>query len=375
VRTTILILTAGFGEGHNTAARSIAKAIEREPDTRALVVDLFSDTHPIIGQILRSGYLFCITHLPGLWQRLYRLAERFEFARDGQPAFNLLAEHLEDLVHRHRPDAIVATYPIYTHLVRHLRSRGVELPPLITVVTDSISINRVWVTAPSHAYLVPDPDTARRLGEMGVPPEKITVTGFPVDPSFAELAGLPGPRPFPPSILYLPSTRRYRVRRTLNRLVPFLEGGASLTVVMGHHAGRLHSTLRRFIEDHPAADIEAVGWSNRIPELLHRSHLVIAKAGGATANEALSAACPLVIEAVVPGQEEGNAQRLVDIGGAIRPARARAIADAVAQIIDPSTRLHHSMRQKMLAAGRPDAALTCAHLILDLSSNPPAHPR
>ena len=37
-------------------------------------------------------------------------------------------------------------------------------------------------------------------------------------------------------------------------------------------------------------------------------HLVISKAGGATVQEAIAARCPMIVNQVIPGQEEGNAR-------------------------------------------------------------------
>src|SRR5205823_3026549 len=37
-------------------------------------------------------------------------------------------------------------------------------------------------------------------------------------------------------------------------------------------------------------------------------HVLVSKAGGATVQETIAAACPMIINQVVPGQEEGNAQ-------------------------------------------------------------------
>ena len=42
----ILILTAGFGEGHNTAARCIAEALRENPGVEVKVVDIYLETIP-----------------------------------------------------------------------------------------------------------------------------------------------------------------------------------------------------------------------------------------------------------------------------------------------------------------------------------------
>ena len=43
-------------------------------------------------------------------------------------------------------------------------------------------------------------------------------------------------------------------------------------------------------------------------------HVVVSKAGGATTQEAIAARCPMVVNQVVPGQEEGNCELLLRHG-------------------------------------------------------------
>ena len=45
-----------------------------------------------------------------------------------------------------------------------------------------------------------------------------------------------------------------------------------------------------------------------MPELMMSNHLVISKAGSAIVQEAIAARCPMIINQVIPGQEEGNAE-------------------------------------------------------------------
>jgi hypothetical protein len=50
------------------------------------------------------------------------------------------------------------------------------------------------------------------------------------------------------------------------------------------------------------------------PELLMSHHVVVSKAGGATTQEAIAARCPMIVNQVVPGQEEGNCELLLRHG-------------------------------------------------------------
>ena len=56
-------------------------------------------------------------------------------------------------------------------------------------------------------------------------------------------------------------------------------------------------------------------------------HVVVSKAGGATTQEALAARCPMIVNQIVPGQEEGNYALLRRHGiGALAESPSEVIA-------------------------------------------------
>jgi len=75
--TKLLILTAGFGEGHNAAARNLAAAFESlaGPGTSS-VVDLFALATPRLNRIARRAYLAAINGTPRLWSGFYGWFDR-----------------------------------------------------------------------------------------------------------------------------------------------------------------------------------------------------------------------------------------------------------------------------------------------------------
>src|SRR5207237_3413671 len=62
------------------------------------------------------------------------------------------------------------------------------------------------------------------------------------------------------------------------------------------------------IRDASEQEFTIIGWTTELPQLLASHHILVSKAGGATVQETIAAACPIIINQVVPGQEEGNAQ-------------------------------------------------------------------
>ena len=267
---------------------------------------------------------------------------------------------------------IVSTYPFYATLLRPLRERC-PVPPLVTVITDSTTVHPSWTNDPSDHYCVPDKDTHTVLAARGIDQSRIHLTGFPVSPAFND--PLPGPtRPsFQQSILYLPSTPARHVAATLEALRPLLHQGARLTLTAGKHAARLHHTLVRFGDSLAPGQLEVLGWSDRVPELLRTHDVVICKAGGAILHEVLAARIPAVIDYIVPGQEEGNAELLFRHQCALHSRFPAETADCTSRILEGGGELGRAMRERMVPPlSLPDAAERTARLILSLYPQPPS---
>lgn len=365
----IWILTAGYGDGHNTAARSVAEALERLcPGETVEVCDLISEPMPMVADVTKALYQQAITHFPAAWRVTYDIMGRQSVTGPNSFWQSGLANHLKRRLAEKQPRLIISTYPIYAVLLEGL-SRTQPVPPLCTVITDSITVNRIWVMSPSDLFCVADEETKDVVTAFGIPESKIRVTGFPVSLAFTE----PLPEAPPQKggrILYLPSTTGRKVAATLEALKPILLAGTKLTLPVGKHASRLYHILRKFTDALPPDTIEIIGWTKRIPEFLRTHDVVICKAGGAILHEVLAAKIPAVIDYVVPGQEEGNAELLTKIDGGIVTKTPAETAAAVASILANDGAIGRRMRASMAKMSVPDAALLTARAALSIAAAP-----
>ena len=71
--TKVLILTAGFGEGHNAAARNLSAAFDTLLGPKAAhVADLYALASPRLNALLRRAYLGLINGSPRTWSAAAR---------------------------------------------------------------------------------------------------------------------------------------------------------------------------------------------------------------------------------------------------------------------------------------------------------------
>jgi processive 1,2-diacylglycerol beta-glucosyltransferase len=364
--TVILVLTAGFGDGHNTAAASVAEAMRRSlPGEHVLVSDLVSEVQPRTAAVLKNLYQVAITHLPWAWSALYRMLAKSDLDPKQNAWMRPLLTGLMKQIEEFKPRVIVSTYPLYAGLLATLRQQ-MEVPPLVTVITDSTSVHPIWLMAPSDLYCVSDVETDDVILKMGVPPAKTRITGFPVSLQFAESLPEELPCRSGQRILYLPSTPARHVAATLEALRPLIEQGVKLTIPVGKHRSRLYHALRRYNDSIPEGALDIIGWTTRIPELLRTHDVVVCKAGGAILHEVMAARTPAVIDYVVPGQEEGNADYLLSRHCALRSQTAAETGMQVAAALAKNGKLARQMRENLLPISVPDAALRVAHEVQEM---------
>jgi len=363
---TVLILTAGFGEGHNAAARNLKEALlAASPGTKVLVVDVFLEGVGWLKKQAPSVYLATIDHAPALWRLFYQLIDRTPVVSWHIGIHRQAAARLEALLHEHQPSVVVSTYPGNNHLLDYVCRRRVSRPfKTITVVTDSLTINSVWYRAHSDLFVVANAPSGDVLRQAGVPDDKIRVGGFPVPLVFSTQKV---DRPVPPPdgrwrVLYLVNSDRKSAPAIVSRLLDC--PNLSLTVAVGRDEA-LGDRLQKLAQDRP---IEILGWiPGRLPALMAESHLLISKAGGATVQEALAAGTPIIITKVVPGQEEGNAQLVVEQGAGALGLSPEAIGDAVEKAFREDGAQWKAWHTAAKSLGHPAASLEIADLILESS--------
>jgi len=366
----LLIITAAFGEGHNSAARNLALAAEAA-GAITQVADPCQTATPLATHIVCRAYRFLTTHMPHVWARIYQMTDRCDFSKPRLPLMRKPEKALARMIQEFRPDAVVSTYPLYPYFLdRILRQPDrTEKLPVFTVVTDSIEINASWLRAPTDYWLVSDPETHSIMVNSGLAAGHVIDSGFPVNPIFERLKPIPESDTCEPfRILYFATAKRPYIRRHGRALL-----GASpkvtLTIVMGRNTRLLNQKARELRAEYPGR-VRLIGWTHKVPELMNRHHLVVGKAGGATVHEALAARCPMLIHHLVPGQEEGNLALLRHIGGGDLADNPNILQQRVRALLADDAWEWRNMKNSLIDHNRIAGARASAEFILDYLSNP-----
>jgi processive 1,2-diacylglycerol beta-glucosyltransferase len=356
----ILILTAGFGEGHNSAARGVRAGLARvAPQVEVELRDLFPETFGLFNEITRRAYLTLINNWPKAWGYVYNWLDRKQDFDQRFARFRGLKKNFGRLLDRFQPDAVVSTFPPYPYLLQQIfghdrRCRNVA------IVTDSITVNAIWYHAPADYFIVANEQSADVVRNGGVAPDKIKVLGFPVNPRFADFSqDRPSPSENAPRVLYMINAGTRHAPDLVRKL---LEVNVQLTVTVGRNE-KLHRAIERAAGDRK---IDIHGWTEEMPRLLCESHVLIGKAGGATVQETIAAGCPMIVNHVVSGQEEGNARLIAETNSGAIALSNDEVFSQVERAFANSARTWREWSANISKLSRPRASLDIAEFLLSI---------
>ena len=194
----------------------------------------------------------------------------------------------------------------------------------------------------------------------GVDSKKIKTLGFPVSTKFAALNAIAKPEPESrPRVLYMINAGKAVAPEIVRRLIALPE--IEFTATVG-----TDEKLRLALEKIRTASrpFEIIGWTEEMPRLLQSSHLLIGKAGGATVQETIAAGTPMIINQVVPGQEEGNARLIVESGSGVMATSPEAVITEVQHAFANDELLWREWFANIRQLGRPTASIDIARFIL-----------
>ena len=362
MKKRILILTASFGEGHNSAARGIRDGLNRVAPNEADVElrDLFAEAYGPINEFVRRSYLALVNSAPRAWGIVYRWLDRkTDYDTEFRRLTRLKSRFAPLLAHFH-PDMVVCSFPAYANVLQQILGTEKRCK-CVVVVTDSITINASWYRSPADYFLVANEQSASVLQSAGVAPEKIKVFGFPVSPKFADFTNdrQLDSNNLQPRVLYMIHAATHGAPELVGLLAKL---DVDLTVTIGH-ADKLRPAIEAARNGHAT---KIVGWTDQLPRMLHESHLLIGKAGGATVQETIAAGCPMIINHVVAGQEEGNARLIVETNSGVIALSPTEVVAQIERAFANDAKQWREWSSNISKLSRPRAAIDIAEFLMSL---------
>jgi processive 1,2-diacylglycerol beta-glucosyltransferase len=370
----VLILSASAGAGHVSAARALERAfVEMGVAREVRNLDTLQHTNPVFRNLYSKTYIDMVNKTPELLGWIYDRTD--DPALDPRPRLEfdkLNARPFIKLLETYRPEITICTHFLPAEIISWLKSKERLATRQAIVVTD-FDVHAMWLCPYYEQYFVALDEARAHLEKLGVPPNKISVTGIPIDPEFARAKDQAAMRLRhglqPDRTTILVSAGGFGVGPVEKLLASLreLRHPAQVLALCGRNEAlkqRVEALVKHKDGDSRVA-FHVVGFTDKMDEYMAASDLILGKPGGLTTSEALARGLAFVIANPIPGQEERNSDHLLEEGAAIRCNNPPVLAYKIDRLLDDPVRLA-AMRGNASRLAHPRAAYEIVERLLEL---------
>ena len=316
----VLIFYAKYGGGHLSAAKAIQKHLDDNFEVETELIDCIQYVSKILNRVTTGAYNQMAKNSPALWGKIYANSQRGVFAHISSRANKMMAVKLKNLIKEKNPDIVVSTHPFSSQMVSYLKRKGKINCKLVTVLTDFAPHDQ-WLIGHefTDAFCVSNSRMYEYLTNYGIEKKKVHVTGIPLSDKFSKT--FDKAKIFKefdldenkPVILFfgggefgLGKDRTLQVLKALIHNLPTYQ----IIAVSGRNKKMNKGFNDIVTETNAKTRVKVFDYTNKVPEIMSISSLVVTKPGGLTTSEALASGLPLLVINPIPGQEEENAEFL-----------------------------------------------------------------
>lgn len=371
----ILVFYGSYGGGHLSAAKAISSYLtdNYKDHVEVKTVDCIEYINKYINKVSTEAYKELAKKAPWAWKHVYKNSQNGALSHISNTTNKLMSYKLNMLLQDFKPDLIISTHPFATQMCAILKKKGKIDCKLATVLTD-YHIHAQWLVLYQFVdyFFVSNEQMKKDMIIEGVNDERIFVTGIPVSERFsdkfkkAEIYKEFELSEDKKTVLFfaggefgLGRNTTYMVLKALIRMFKDLQ----IVAISGKNK-KMNKKFRDLVElTNSSNRVKIVEYTNKVPELMNISIGVITKPGGLTITECLVSGLPIVIINPIPGQEEENAEFLVNNGVAIWIKKGDSIARSLKELSRDIDKMK-LMKKNAKSLAKPNAtANICETLI------------
>ena len=371
----IIIFYASYGGGHLSAAKSIENYIEKYyPDINLQLIDCVKYVNKTIEKVSTAAYREMAKKAPWVWGRIYSDSQKGPLAHISSRANIIMAIKLLKLLKAEKPDLIISTHPFGSQMCSYLKRKGKISSKIATIMTDFKSHDQ-WLVGSDFIdyFFVSNENMKNELINKDIDSSKIYVTGIPVSERF------------------LTTYNKKEILNSLNfsenkKTILFFAGGEfglgktktleifeslvknfndiQIIAISGKNEFMKKNFIKITDEYNKSSSVHILEYTDKVPEFMSISDLVITKPGGLTTTEAITSGLPLLIINPIPGQEEENAEYLEENKIAIWIKKNDDINSVLNTMLNDENILT-SMRKNIKLLAKPDSTKNICEILLD----------
>jgi processive 1,2-diacylglycerol beta-glucosyltransferase len=371
----VLLLSASAGAGHVRAAQALEQAFnEAGAAEEVRHVDTLEFTNKLFRHLYSKAYIELVNKMPEVPGFLYdKLDTPWKNERRRLALNKLNTRPFVKLLREYHPDLIVCTHFLPAEIVSWLKAKERIASRQAIIVTD-FDVHAMWLCHHYEQYFVAIDEARAYLEALGIAKDKITVSGIPIDPVFAqhkdklEMRLKHGLDPERTTILISAGGAGVGAMEHLIKSLFPMQHPVQVVAICGHNADLKKRLTRLAARINPKASVivKPVGYTREMDELMAASDLVLGKPGGLTTSEALAKGLVFVIVNPIPGQEERNSDHLLEAAAAIRCNNLPVLAYKMDRLLADPARFAR-MQASVRGMAHPNAARDIVNKLLALS--------
>jgi processive 1,2-diacylglycerol beta-glucosyltransferase len=318
----VLIFYACYGGGHISAANSLKECIDKNfNDVEAITIDFMDFLSKTIDKLTTTAYEEMAKKMPVLWGTMYSRSEKGPLAKISSDSNKIMAIKLHVLIKKYNPDFIISTHFFSSQMCAYLKKKNKLNNVKISTVLTDFALHEQWIVGAQYIddLFVAHIGMKNDLLQKGILPTKVHATGIPLSSKFLINYDKNkiyhdfnlDPNKF--TILFFAGGRyglgKKNTYQILEDIAKYLDN-IQVVAISGTNE-KMKDNFSNIVKKYNREkEIKVLGFTDRVPELMNISDIVISKPGGLTTSECLSCNLPLIIINPIPGQEEQNAEFL-----------------------------------------------------------------
>jgi processive 1,2-diacylglycerol beta-glucosyltransferase len=369
MKKRVLIMSAGAGTGHIKAAEALEKSFAADDRVAEVISnDALQYTNKLFRDFYSSFYTSLVRSAPNFLGWWYKTSDEPWYTdRMRHMIDRLNTKPLVRFIREFNPHITVCTHYMPAGIISHLIATN-QLQAHLSIVVTDFDFHAMWLSRSFHRYFVAIDETRAHLEMLGIPSERITVSGIPIDPVFQLPINREGERlrlglnPEKPVLLLSAGAlgmgpTEFMVERMLN-----LNSDAQTVVVCGRN-DELKQRIQQLV-DSRSTRFKVLGYCAEMHRLMKMADIFIGKPGGMTTSEAIACGLPMCVVSPIPGQEERNSDHLLEEGIAVKCNDLTTLPFKLERLLEDPARLSR-MKASALRFAQPAASTTIVDTLLE----------
>ena len=352
----VLITYATYGSGHKTVANYVYEYLNKYSNYEIKIIDLM-DYENLIGYISKKAFEQNFKHKTSslIFSIIYEIMDykttTIPYRQVTKSVFK--NKKLKQEIISFNPDLLISTHFFGNIVVGMLNKKKLTNSKIISIIPDYVS-HEMWVKDEKsiNAFIVSNEIVKKQLIEEKVNPKKIYPYGLPLSEKFKNLSDVTDIK------------IKYHVNNTKKTFL-FFAGGSlgssfsydylkkvlqkkydiNIIYVCGKNE-KLKIKASKLVAKNHYQNVEILGFSNEVNNLLNIADVVITKPGGLSITECLEMKKPMLLIPGNGGQEIYNAKFICRNGYGLKCKTPRKLAKLVGNLLYKKNLLNN-IKQKL----------------------------